>query len=378
MKLRSVILHISALVVISSCSVSRFVPEDKYLLKSADVELISEEKRNDLGSVEGELSEIMKPQPNSKLLGMRLGLLYHYKAQREKPGFLIKYLNKKFGEEPVYLSDFDSLRAIDLMDNRLENNGFFHPKISSGVKLKKHFASLDFKINLDQPYELEKYELDSANSNIHTDIRASLEDTYFTKGTRFNLELMKDERGRIDTYLKSKGYYNFHEDFLIFEADTNQYDDRKFDLFLRLKKDVPKKSLLPYTLEEINVFPDYSLNNEGIENDTVNIKGINFIQNPVFFKPERMEPYILFKKGQTYNPDTSRLTSSRLSSIGAYRFVNIRYENLSPNDSTSDTLRLRANIFLSPLKKRSIRAEVQAITKSNGFAGPALAVVHSN
>lgn len=378
MKLRSVILHISALVVISSCSVSRFVPEDKYLLKSADVELISEEKRNDLGSVEGELSEIMKPQPNSKLLGMRLGLLYHYKAQRVKPGFLIKYLNKKFGEEPVYLSDFDSLRAIDLMDNRLENNGFFHPNISSGIELKKHFASLDFKINLDQPYELEKYELDSANSNIHTDIRASLEDTYFTKGTRFNLELMKDERGRIDTYLKSKGYYNFHEDFLIFEADTNQYDDRKFDLFLRLKKDVPKKSLLPYTLEEINVFPDYSLNNEGIENDTVNIKGINFIQNPVFFKPERMEPYILFKKGQTYNPDTSRLTSSRLSSIGAYRFVNIRYENLSPNDSTSDTLRLRANIFLSPLKKRSIRAEVQAITKSNGFAGPALAVVHSN
>lgn len=378
MKLRSVILHISALVVISSCSVSRFVPEDKYLLKSADVELISEEKRNDLGSVEGELSEIMKPQPNSKLLGMRLGLLYHYKAQREKPGFLIKYLNKKFGEEPVYLSDFDSLRAIDLMDNRLENNGFFHPNISSGVELKKHFASLDFKINLDQPYELEKYELDSANSNIHTDIRASLEDTYFTKGTRFNLELMKDERGRIDTYLKSKGYYNFHEDFLIFEADTNQYDDRKFDLFLRLKKDVPKKSLLPYTLEEINVFPDYSLNNEGMENDTVNIKGINFIQNPVFFKPERMEPYILFKKGQTYNPDTSRLTSSRLSSIGAYRFVNIRYENLSANDSTSDTLKLRANIFLSPLKKRSIRAEVQAITKSNGFAGPALAVVHSN
>ncbi|NVK83087.1 MAG: hypothetical protein HWE21_02130, partial [Cytophagia bacterium] len=211
MKLRSLILYISTLAIISSCSVSRFVPEDKYLLKSADVELISEEKRNDLGSVEGELSEIMKPQPNSKLLGMRLGLLYHYKAQRVKPGFLIKYLNKKFGEEPVYLSDFDSLRAIDLMDNRLENNGFFHPNISSGIELKKHFASLDFKINLDQPYELEKYELDSANSNIHTDIRASLEDTYFTKGTRFNLELMKDERGRIDTYLKSKGYYNFHE-----------------------------------------------------------------------------------------------------------------------------------------------------------------------
>ncbi|MBO6760933.1 MAG: BamA/TamA family outer membrane protein, partial [Roseivirga sp.] len=338
----------------------------------------SEEKRGDLGEVSSELNAVLKPQPNSVFLGMRLGLLYHYKAQREKPGFIIRYLNKKFGEEPVYLSDLDSARIIELLDNRLENNGFFHSNVSSKTKIKRHLASVNFKAELGKPYELATYQLDSTKGSVFVEIDSTLSETLFPEEARFNLDLLKAERQRIDKRLKSRGYYNFNEDFLIFEADTNQYDNRKFDLFLRLKNDVPRKSLLPYTLEEINVFPDYSLNQEKTENDTITLNGINFIQNPVFFKPKRMEPYILLHKGQTYNPDTSRLTSSRLSSIGAYRFVNIRYESINPNDTTSDTLKLKANIFLSPLKKRSVRAELQAVTKSNGFAGPAMALVYSN
>jgi outer membrane protein assembly factor BamA len=39
---------------------------------------------------------------------------------------------------------------------------------------------------------------------------------------------------------------------------------------------------------------------------------------------------------------------------------------------------LSAGIFLSPLNKRSIRAELQAVTKSNGFAGPGVAVTYNN
>lgn len=378
MRLSAVVYILIALFLLSSCSVRRFVPEDKYLLRSADVKMNMDEKQGDVDEVEEELGAVLKPEPNSVFLGMRLGLLYYYKAQRDKPGFLIKYLNRKFGEAPVYLSDLDSTRIMELIDNRLENNGFFHSSISSKTKIKKHLAAIDFNAKLGKPYALETYQLDSTKGSVYVEIDSTLTETLMPKQSRFNLDLMKEERQRIDERLKTKGYYNFNEDFLIFEADTNQYEDRRFDLFLRLKRDVPRKSLLPYTLAEINVFPDYSLNQEDMENDTVTVKGVNFIQNPVFFKPKRMEPYILLKKGQTYNPDTSRLTSSRLSSIGAYRFVNIRYENLNPNDSTSDTLKLRANIFLSPLKKRSVRAELQAVTKSNGFVGPAMALVYSN
>ena len=366
------------MLLLNSCSVRRFIPSEEVLLKSATIELTSKETQQDLSEISDELERLLRPTPNSKIFGMRAGLLVNYKSKRDKPGFLNKFLNKKIGEEPVYLSSTDTSRTINLIYNRLENNGFFDAEISSKVEKQRRLARLRYKVNLGKPYVLEKYELDSGSMAIHDEIKKALETTEITHGRRFSLDLLKEERERINEHLKSKGYYNFNSDFLIFEADTNQYKDRRYDLFVRLKKDVPQKSLLPYTLNEINVYPDYSLDIENSANDTLKLKDINFIQNPVFFKPKRMAPYILFEKDQLYNPNRSRLTSSRLSSIGAYKFVNIRYEQLDQVDSLTNTLKLNANIFLSPLKKRALRTELRAVTKSNGFAGPTLAVVYSN
>ncbi|GAB5527323.1 MAG: BamA/TamA family outer membrane protein [Roseivirga sp.] len=362
----------------SACSVRRFIPTDEKLLKETTVELKATDARQNLEEVQAELEELLRPEANGTFLGMRPGLLVYYKSQREKPGFLNKYLNKKIGEAPVYLSAVDSSRTMDLMENRLENNGFFDASIHTAVVPMKKLATVKYTVKAGKAYTLQEYDLDTGSLSIYTELRKAMEETLILPGSRFNLDKLKAERERIDDYLKGRGYYNFNADFLIFEADTNQYEDRRYDLFLRFKENVPKKYLLPYALNEINVYPDYSLTVEGQAYDTVKYQGINFIQNPVYFKPKRMAPYILFEKGQPYDPFKSRLTSSRLSSIGAYKFVNIRYERVDTVNAQTDSLRLNANIFLSPLKKRSIRTELRAVTKSNGFAGPSLAVVYSN
>jgi hypothetical protein len=57
--------------------------------------------------------------------------------------------------------------------------------------------------------------------------------------------------------------------------------------------------------------------------------------------------------------------------------VNIQYTEV--DSIASDSLgNLEANIYLSPLNKRALRAEIQAVTKSNGFAGPGLALTFIN
>lgn len=369
---------LTLVLLVNSCSVRRHIPTNEALYKSAGIELKSEDENQGLDEVREELEDLLRPDPNSLALGVRLGLLVHYKAQRKKPGFLNKYLNKKIGEEPVYLSDVDTSRTIDLIYNRLENNGFFQTRVSASTEQKNRLASVNYHVTLGKPYLLEKYQLDSGNLPIHREIEAALTKSEIKPGSRFSLEHLKQERERIDQHLKARGYYNFNADFLIFEADTNQYQDRRFDLFVRLKKDVPRKSLYPYVLNEINVYPDYSQERDVEDGNTVRLDSINFIQNPEYFRPDRMAPYILFKKGQTYDPTRSRLTSNRLSSIGSYKFVNIRYESINPEDTLPEAYQLNANIYLSPLNKRSIRAELRAVTKSNGFAGPTLALVHSN
>lgn len=368
----------SFLVLSSACSVSRFIPEDEKLLKKADLEIDNTSDAKDISKVESGLEEVIRPSPNTTVLGFRPGLLVHYKAQREKPGFLNKFFNRKIGEPPVYLSSIDSTRTMELLNNRMENNGFFDAVISSKTSFNQRGASITYQVEPGAPYRLEKYHLDTGSLAIYDELQNALKETDIQPGSRFSLDALKQERNRIDDFMKSKGYYNFNADFLLFEADTNQYADKRFDLFLTLKKGVPQESLFPYKLDQINVYPDYSLSNEDQVYDTTYYQGLTYLQAPVYFKPKRMTPYILFKKGQPYDPVKSRLTSNRLSSIGAYKYVNIRYDRVDEPDSDTDSLTLNANIFLSPLRKRSLRTELRAVTKSNGFAGPSLAVVYSN
>ncbi len=366
------------LIGLCSCSVSKFIPEDELLYTGAQLEVQVEENKTNVKKVKEELDLLLQPQSNSKFLGMRLGLYYHYKAQKEKPGFLNKWLNKKFGEAPVYISDVNAQRVQELLLNRLDNRGFFYSKVVSELDSSQNRVEIKYTATLPKPYTLEKFELIKDSLAIYNEIQDLLADTQIKSGNRFDLELLKFERERIDNALKQRGYYNFNPDFLIFEADTNRYDNRKFDLLLRLKKNVPAKSIIPYTIDSITVYPKYAISDNIAVKKKTKVNGIHFVQDEKFFKPEKLEPYILFQKGQKYNANTARLTSNRLSNIGSYKFVNTRFRENDSTDFDDGVGSLGADIYLSPLTKRSIRTELQAVTKSNGFAGPGISVIYSN
>ena len=331
---------------------------------------------NDVAKLKENLTKVLRPEPNSKFLGMQLGLYYYYKNQKPKTNFLNKWLFKKFGEKPVYQSDVNELEMEDILLNRLENNGFFYSVATSNFDEKEKRASIDYQLKIKKPYRMASYALDSFAMPLAADIKKLTNKSPFQKNMRFDLGNLKLERQRLDTELKDLGYYNFNNNFLIFEADTNQYSNKKFDLFLKLKKNVPAKATIPYTLKTINVYPNYNLSDTTTV-DANRFNNKNYYQKETFFKPKFLDDFITLKEGENYNPETSKNTARRLSSIGAYKYVNIQYKELDTlaKDGKGE---LEANIFLSPLTKRAIRAELQAVTKSNNFAGPTLGLVFSN
>ncbi len=363
---------------VSACSVTKYIPENEVLYQGADVKMVVAEKIADKSEINQEIESILYPKPNSKILGLRLPLLVHYKARHGKIGFINKFLNKKIGEEPVYMSDVDVTKTEDLIANRLENHGFFRSKVSSTLRLKKKYGHVSYSAEVTTPYHLKQYELDASGLKILEDIHLSMEKTLIKPGSRFDLGLLKAERERIDEYLKSMGYYNFNPDFLLFEADTNQYANKQLDLYLRLKNEVPQKSLVPYRIESIQVFPNYALDNKPESQDTVTISSIEYIQDGRFFKPELLTTYLLLKENDRYDPSKSKLTSQRFSSIGTYKFVNIRHEEKSQISASDSIGLLETTIYLSPLNKRAVRAELQTVVKSNNFAGPAFQITYSN
>ncbi|EKF55700.1 surface antigen (D15) [Galbibacter marinus] len=362
-----------------SCSVKSYIPEDELLYTGAEIQVNSQSDSIELPrAIKDELEELLRPVPNSKFLGMRLGLRSYYRAQREDPGFINKFFNKKIGEEPVYLSDVDRQKTEELINNRLENRGFYRNLVGSGSEIKKYTASVDYTVQINEPYRIANYSLLQDSTLVFKHIAQSLPNSLISTGDRFDLDLFKNERERIDTYMKSKGFYNFNDDFLLFEADTNQYKGKKLDLYLKLKEETPLASKVPYKLNSIKVHANYSVDTESQLADSVQYKGITYIQHGDFFKPERLAPFILLETGQYYNPITSKFTSNRLSKIGVYKYTSIRYDQVKPPIEGDSVALLDASIFLSPLNKHALRAELQANSKSNNFVGPALALTYTN
>ncbi|MFO7746138.1 MAG: BamA/TamA family outer membrane protein [Psychroflexus sp.] len=373
---------LATLLMLSACSVKKYLPEDKTLYTGAEIKL-DNKKGKGIKKLREKLESAISRNTNTQFLGMRPGLYFHFKASREKPGFINKFLDKQIGEDPFYFENVNVDSAEDILYNRLENSGYFGSSVMSKIKKDSSDQSISvlYSIDLSEPYKLESYQLNKTTGDslqIYKEIDSSLANTVIKENSLFNFDLLTSERERIDQYLKEKGYYNFNSDFLIFEADTNAYEGRKFDLYLRLKKQVPEKSLVPYIVDEVNIHPNRTLSNEERIKDTVNYKGLNFIQDSVFFKPKHLEPYVLINPGESYNPKLSRYTSRRLSSISTYKFVNIDYQEKDTITDNNGKRHLNAEVYLSPMNKRSLRLELQGVTKSNNFAGPNLSVVYSN
>jgi len=361
-----------------SCAVKKYIPDGERLYTGANIEIKSDSIIENEKQLKSVLEEALRPKPNKKILGLRPGLHFYYMMQKEKPGFINRFLYKKLGEKPVYESDVQPYEVEEILVNRMENRGFFYTNVSSEFEEndQKKEASVTYTVRASTPYTIATYNLDTLSRQIYPVVQKSVAKTKLSPGMRFDLAALKLERERIDNDLKNSGYYNFNSGFLIFEADTNQYDRKKFDLFLKLKKEVPEKALVPYRISKVNVYANYDIQDSTVT-DVLRFNEKNYINSEDFFKSKYLDPFITLEEGQLYDPVTSKATARRLSSIGAYKFVNIQY---TERDSLlTDSLGvLEADIYLSPLNRRAIRAEVQAVTKSNSFAGPGLALTYSN
>jgi outer membrane protein assembly factor BamA len=190
---------------------------------------------------------------------------------------------------------------------------------------------------------------------------------------RYDLERMQAEHERIEAQIENFGLYYFDDRYLIFEADST-VGEKQVDLDLRLEPGIPQRAKRIFRLNEVNVYPNYVLSTDTLAKSTTKVvNGFNYIDNAQKFRPSVITRVINLHKGDIYSREAQDLTLSHLMDLGTFKFVNIKFR-----DVTTDSSRLDANIYLTPLKKKSIRAEAQAVSKSNNFVGPGLSLTFTN
>jgi len=363
-------------VILSGCTGTKFLKEGEAFYTGSKIKFETKGKRVWRKKIlEKELQELIVPKPNSTFLGMRPGVWFFYIAGTPKKKKGIKgFIKNKLGQPPVLIRDVTPERTAKVLNAQLFNEGYFQSSVSSFVKTKRKEAKVIYTVLISRPYRLDTIRYPQPRDSVYASILKTLKDESFLKPKqRYDLNRMKAEQERIEEVLENYGFYYFDDRFLIFEADTT-VGKRKVHLNLKLEPGIPKRARKIYSIDEVNVLPNYSLTDTLTNRaDTVKVNGYNYIDEKANFRPEIITRVINIKKGNIYRREDQELTLSHLMGLGVFKFVNIKFSEVG-----KDSALLNTNIYLTPLQKKSLRAEVQAVSKSNNFVGPGISFTFTN
>ncbi|RQO36741.1 hypothetical protein DBR39_16810 [Chryseobacterium sp. KBW03] len=362
-----------------SCSNTRFLKKDQMLYTGAKVKIendtISKKEKKELQAA---LEANLTPKPNSTFLGMRPKLYFYNIAKEPKKDKGFNYwLKYKIGEKPVLLGDVDREFNKDIIVNYSENKGYFNAKASYDTVSKNKKAQVIYTVRPGSRYLIDGVKFQKDSTLVNQEIQNLTKRTFLKNGNPFDLDVIKAERERIDNRLKERGFYYFHPDNIIVQADSTVSKNHKVELNVKLKDNTPDLATQQFSINNVIVFPNYNIQDvkEGKYSIPMNKDSLSkyafddiYVIDPQHkFKPKIFDRALYFKKGDLYNRSNHNLTLNRLISLGVFKFVKNEFV---VSDSLSH--KFDAYYLLTPRQIQSLRLEALGRTNSANYAGSEL------
>lgn len=362
-----------------SCSNTRFLKEGQMLYTGAKVKIENDtipkkEKQNLQSALEANLT----PKPNSTFLGMRPKLYFYNIAKEPKKDKGFNYwLKYKMGEKPVLLGDVDREFNKDIIENYSENKGYFNARATYDTVSKNKKAQVIYTVRPGARYLVDGVKFQKDSTLVNQEIQSLTNKTLLKNGQPFDLDVIKAERERIDNGLKERGFYYFHPDNIIVQADSTVSKNHKVELNVKLKDNTPDLATQQFSIDKVVVFPNYNIQDvkDGKYSIPMNQDSLSkyafddiYVIDPQHkFKPKIFDRALYFKQGDLYNRSNHNLTLNRLISLGVFKFVKNEF-------ITSDSLQHKFDAYylLTPKKIQSLRLEALGRTNSANYAGSEL------
>jgi len=360
------------------CSNTKFLPEGDLLYTGGSVKVQdSLLKKKERKKLEKELEGMLRPKPNSKILGLRPKLyIFNVVGEPKKEKGLKHWLRTKVGEPPVLFSQVDLQYNANILQNYSENRGYFKTRTASDSTRSKKKASAEYVVRPGVQYKIRNVIFPEDSTKVAQAIRrASKRWSTLKAGDPYDLDVIKGERERIDAKLKEHGFYFFGPDYLLVKVDST-VGKYQVDLRVIVKDETPKQAKEMFTINDIVIYPNYSIRTDTLkhkESDIIQHNDFTIIDSAKTFNPRIFDRTLYFKKGDIYNRTDHNLSLNRLVNMGTFKFVKNEFK-------LADTLNnsLNAYYFLTPLPKKSIRVEVLGKTNSANYTGTELNVNWSN
>jgi len=355
-----------------SCSGTKYLPQGEKLFAGADIKIESNEKlsKKEIRMAKSTAKSALHLIPNKHFLGIR-PKLWKYMTAGETPKTKYKKWLKKSGEPPVLLSATNPQNICSIIDAQLFNHGIFKSFTEYKIIEKKHSAKILYISHIHKPYTIKELLYAISDDSLQKKLITEKDLSLLKNGDDFNLETLKNERNRIDSLLKDIGYFYFNPDYLLFKADTSDLN-HTVTLKLSLKDSIPKNALTIYRIRNVYIDQRYSINSIRSDTTKSSIKYENTVflgnENDMKIRPKVIAQSVYFKKDELYSRRNHNITLNRLMTMGDFKFVSVK---ISESDTSAAGF-LDVTILMTPMTKRSFRAEIDIVTKSNSYTGPRL------
>ncbi len=359
------------LLVLASCSSTRFVPDDRLLLNNTDIHVDNRTINKE------ELKKHVRQKGNLKILGfIKFHLaMYNLSSKKKSTGWM-----KRIGEAPVLYEDYLTIRSKEQLKSYLNNKGYYNAIISDTVivKKKKRKVDVNYSIKSGTPYRIRNYTYQIEDPQLRSLLLADTVNQIIGSGDIFDVDVLNAERNRLSDVLKDYGFFNFTPDHIQYLADSLLYN-QQVDLVVEFSDaDIANEvdSLFPhkkYKFRKYNVSPDFvpiqlSRRKNLTAIDTMEVGDYHFYYrkklkyNPVVFKNLNRIPDSIY-----YSLSNVKKTYRALNQLKQFKVVNINFTELDTLLENNTGL-LDANLQLSALPRQGFSVDIEG-TNSSGNLG---------
>ena len=320
---------------LSSCSVSKFLPEDSYLLDKVDV------VTTDKSVSSSQVSSGVLQKPNTRFLGLFRWPMRIYCLSGAADNYVNRTL-RKMGEAPRVYSPASTAQSCLNIQRSLSAKGYLKATVESDVEMKGNKAKVTYRVDPKEAYTLRSVTYGGPDPKMLEHILADTIHSSIRTGRKFSSTELNAERTRIADNLHNLGYYTFQKEQISFIADTAA-NSTAVDLTVRIRN-----RLNVYTIDSVS----YEMN------------------GGPFLHEKLLANHSLIQPGQPYNARRVKGTYNSFSRFGA-----VRYTNISFNETSDSTL--ACHIAVTPARRMSASLELDG-TNTAGDLGVSTALSLTN
>lgn len=377
MRLKKIFYYIFLLVILptlGSCSMTKYVPKDQYLLKNVKIKATIPDVNNE------ELKGYLRQTPNNTILGFWPLKLGFYNATSEDSTKWSNRWLRRIGEPPVIYDSLKTIYGCDELQKVIFNKGYLNANVTfkTTINPKKRHAKVTYSIEEGEPYRLRNYFITIPDSSALEAINRR-EKPLIKPDDLFDIDRLNEEREQVAKMLRNQGYYNFRKELLFFYVDS-ALNTHEIDAELSIQPqylDNDSALQIIFTKKEIEnvtilALKDNDLLKNDLELDTFYQNNIKVIYNKKnkAFRPKALINKTSIQPNRFYSDFIVDRTYSRLNSLNAAKYVNISFTENSNN-------KLDAQIVITQNKPHTVSAEIEG-TYSGGDLGVGAAIGYKN